>query len=261
MLKILLQARLKKLEPFWGLFLWCLLIFFLELVGLVQPVKILTQNLTKPLLSLNTNLVQAALTPYQELRHSYKAARRVQDLERKFAEASARLGELEQLKLENQKLRALLENSDRTLSPTQISTPILSYGQPAIDAGSNQGIDQFSPVLVEKTMVGLVSQALPDFSYVELLYQAKTQPVLAQTETGVQGLVKGDGKRVLLTELPADAVLEIGQRIETVGQKGIDRGLLIGRVRSIETGQSAGVKTVTIEQYVSFYDAVIVEVR
>ncbi|MBD3250441.1 MAG: hypothetical protein GF381_02650 [Candidatus Pacebacteria bacterium] len=237
------------------------LIFFAEFLGLATPIKSGLMSWLSPLLSFNVSLGQKVTAPVQQLNKAYKSAYRVQDLERRLAQAEAEVGRLKQLEKENQDLKKMLQNSDRSLEPALISSPILTWAQPAVAAGSQQGVKPSAPVLVNNTLVGRISQVRPDFSYIQLLKDRSTKPVLAETESGIQGLIQGDGRRVILTELPTESELSVGEKVVTLGQEGIGSGLFIGQIASIQSGHSAAVKQAVVEQYVSFYEAVAVEIR
>lgn len=214
-----------------------------------------------PAQAMSARLVYTFKQPYIFSQHVHKSARRVQDLELKYAQTSAELGELDALRAENQALRELLENSDRTLEESVLVTaPILSFSQPTIAAGSTDGVKEGALILSANTLLGIVTEVGDSQSKVALLSQKNTQPILATTELGVQGLVKGDGRRVLLTEIPIDEDIQINERVVTVGQKGVKRGEFIGRVVAVESEHSSSAKVAVLEPFVSFYESVIVEV-
>lgn len=219
------------------------------------------RQLGDPLLSFNVNLAKTVNTFVLNLRQQYLLARRVQDLELKLAQTYAQLGKLDQLEQENQELRQLLNSTDRTLNRVVLTQSILSFAQPVISIPRETEVLEGSAVLVEGTLVGLVKETRTDVGVVSLLWQKDSTAVLARTSSGVQGIVKGDGRRVIFTEIPIEEEIEIGQRVMTAGQRGVEGGLFIGEIRSIVSGESAAVKTAILEQYVSFYQASLVEVR
>jgi len=237
-------------------------ILLLEFVGFGKVVQNAGSWVFRPIQTLSTKSVLLLSQPYITTLHVHKASRRIQDLELKYAQSSAALGELDALRLENQALIELLENSDRTLNDTVIiASPILSYAQPAISAGSDDGVREGSLVLSANTLLGMVKDTTEKQSTVALLSQQNTQPILATTESGVQGLVVGDGRRVLLTEIPINEEIELNERVVSVGQKGVKRGVFIGRVVSIQSENSSSAKVAILEPFVSFYELVIVEVE
>jgi cell shape-determining protein MreC len=238
----------------------------------VEPVlRANAQRQVQPILRFNAHLGYKLLQPLLQARKLAHYARRLQDLERKLAIAQAQLGELEQLKQENQELRGLLENSDRKLTATYITQPILSFARAAVaidpqltNPAPGKQLFQIQPgqaVLVSQTLVGRISQVATNLAYVDLLWQQDVDPVLARTEQGVEGLVQGDGKRVLLTQVPVQSSLQVGDRVLTMGQPGIPGQIFVGQVQSIESGPAEATKQAVLEQYVSFYEAAVVEIR
>jgi cell shape-determining protein MreC len=87
------------------------------------------------------------------------------------------------------------------------------------------------------------------------------KPVLAKTVGGTMGLVRGDGRKILLTEVTQTLPLAIGELVVTVGQLQIEQNLVIGRVTSIQNDPANSVKQAVIEQLTSFFEVSLVEIR
>lgn len=190
-----------------------------------------------------------------------KSAVRIQELEQRLAEASASLAELETLRRENDELDFLLTNTDRPSARTVIVAPIIAFAQPAIAAGSQAGIKVGAIVLSRNTLLGQVTKVGSYESQVTLLLEANSQPVLAQTDAGVKGLIVGDGRKVLFTQVPKESVINVGDRIITLGQPQIEQNLPIGRIVKVINEPAASVQSAIVEQYASFFAAPVVEVR
>ena len=192
----------------------------------------------------------------------WKLTSRLEDLQYRYSEAAADLIKIKSLEQENQELRKLLENSDRSYRQVVITSPVISFAQSFIAAGSQSGIKTGSAVLYKDTLLGLIDQVEDRQSSVLLLSKLSDFYILAETETGVKGIIKGNGREVLLTEVKHDEQIEIGQLVFTSSQLGIEKGLLIGRVARVLTdNQAFAVKTAVIEQLVNFYEANLVEIK
>jgi rod shape-determining protein MreC len=237
-----------------------LVLWLVEFVGMSRTIRGWSELVTTPLLAQVTWVVQLAETPYYMGQNAFRATRRIQDLELRYSQALAELGELRALEKENEALRAMLENSDRKLVNNIITRPIVSFAHPTVAAGGAEGVKEGSLVLLGKTVVGRVSEVSEHTSKVDLLFHANASPIVAATETGVEGLLVGDGKRLVLTEVARDAQVTVGQRVMTLGQPGIPSDLLIGQVVAIESKPADPVKQVIVEQLVDFYQARVVEV-
>jgi cell shape-determining protein MreC len=109
-------------------------------------------------------------------------------------------------------------------------------------------------------MVGLVGDVAEHSSNVELLFQSPSINIVARTESGVEGIITGNGKQIIMSEVERDAQVSQGERVVTVGQPGIAPDLFLGQVVEIKNKPSAPVKQVVIEQIVDFYQARVVEV-
>ncbi len=239
-----------------------LIIFFLEWLGFLQLLKQYANKAIEPILKTNVQIARKVVHPISQLRDFRHAAYKIQSLEQQLAAAEVEVAQLRQLQQENQALRKLIENTDRQLVNSFVSRPILSLAQPAVSLPeSDKNFRLPRAVLVEQTLVGVATDRQDNLALVKLLWQQSNNAVLAKTASGVEGLIKGDGHKVLLTEIPMDSEIAIGERVVTVGQQGITDNLYIGKIRSIESGQEQAVKQAVVEQQISFYDAVVVELR
>lgn len=244
---------------FVALFVIFILFFlqFLNLLNLSTPI-----NLASAWKQKNFQLFQKINAPFRKITMLWKLTSRLEDLQYRYSEAAADLIKIKSLEQENQELRKLLENSDRSYRQVVITSPVISFAQSFIAAGSQSGIKTGSAVLYKDTLLGLIDQVEDRQSSVLLLSKLSDFYILAETETGVKGIIKGNGREVLLTEVKHDEQIEIGQLVFTSSQLGIEKGLLIGRVARVLTdNQAFAVKTAVIEQLVNFYEANLVEIK
>lgn len=247
-------------EWIWVIALICLLVLA-EFVGLGRYIRSGGERVLNPALTTTSRILVGLAGPLQYAQSLTTAQRRIQDLEQRYAEATAELGQMSALQVENEALRAMLRTSDIKLEERLLTTPIVSYGKPLIAGGSRDGIQTGAMVLIAQTLVGRVTTVSEHQAEVGLLSRTSTTPVLARTESGLEGVVRGDDKRVLLTEVPINEELTVGERVVTQGQAGIAPNILIGRVASVTSRPESAVQTAVIEQLVSFYEATVVEIR
>lgn len=260
MSKISLYGQSTRSKEYLTALLLIILVGMGEYVGWTTPVAGQTQRMINPILAFEAEIVRVVYWPFESLFVGYHSAEQLRTMQNKFAAQSAELHELAKLRRENQTLRGLLENSDRTLEDRKIASPVVSLAYPAVASGTKHGVSQGGMVTFQNTLLGVVTQVSEHQARVALLTKKDSLPVLAKTENGVQGIVVGDGKRVRLTEIPHSAEVNKGDRVVTVGQEGIKRDVLIGTIREVETRPSAPTQTAIIEQLVSFYDAPVVEI-
>lgn len=219
----------------------------------LQPNIALMQQ---PVVHFTQQMFQSATS----IKRMWYAAQELQALEVQYSQTITQLQDVEQVRSENRALRALLENSDRTLQRVVVAAPIVSFAMPAVQIGSQDGVQVGSVVVGEGTVLGVLSEVSSTNSRVELLAQLQSKPILAQTATGVQGLVRGERGSIWLTEVPSDAQIAVGERVATVGQVGIPKGLLIGVVSSTYARPQDATMQIQVRQLVSFYTTPLVEI-
>lgn len=188
-------------------------------------------------------------------------AEEVRSLKRSYAEALAKLSELETIKKENETLRGMIEKEGTTVEKKLLAAPIISYSLTSIAKGADSGIKVGALVYVGDTLAGRITRVEEIQSLVTLFTNPESEDVLVQTESGIQGLLVGTGKRLEVTQLPIQAAITTGERITTVGQPGIPPGQLIGIVAAVSQGQTAPMQVAVIDELNSFYTASLVEVK
>jgi cell shape-determining protein MreC len=237
-------------------------LLIMELTGFALPVQsFIYKNVVSPSKNLwvvNTSRITQRVSSFGKV---FNYAAHIQDLESRLADAAASLTELETLKKENQELRFLLENTDRPQTRTVLTRPVVSLSKPAVAGGHDLGLEEGSLVISRESLLGQLSKINKFESQVVLLHEKESTPILAKTESGVEGIVKGDGKKIIFTEVDKTAKLNTGEKIYSLGQNQIEQGILIGRISFIDQDLTSSVQTAIIDQYVSFFESPVVEVR
>jgi cell shape-determining protein MreC len=229
------------------------------LIGMVWLIESLGGNMPTTFLSKISPLSWSVQKPINLFTTSFKAAAKLQELELKYGLALSQISDLEHLAEENQELHDLLKTYTRNEAKFLIAE-VISYGQPSVSVGEAVGVKVGQPVLVSKNLVGLIDSVDKHHAQVKLLAQNKTTPILAQTQSGLEGLVVGDGRNILLTQLPQSAAISPGEKVTTVGQSQISPKIMIGEVEAVFDQPAAATKQAVISQVVSFYTTPTVEV-
>jgi rod shape-determining protein MreC len=164
-------------------------------------------------------------------------------LQRLAAQAAQAL-QLEQLQLENQRLRQLLTMRERISTPSTGAQVLYDAADPysrkvVIDRGQTHGIEPGSPVIDDSGVLGQVTRVYPLVSEVTLLVdREQTIPVL-NTRTGARNVAygqpsaQGDGMELRYTLSNADIVE--GDLLTTSGVDGVyPPGLPVARVVQVE---------------------------
>jgi rod shape-determining protein MreC len=163
---------------------------------------------------------------------------------KRLAQQAQRSAQVEQLGLENDRLRKLLVLRERTNTPAQAAEVMYDAADPftrrvMVDKGSVQGIKAGSPVIDEAGVLGQVTRVYPLSSEVTLLIDRDhTIPVL-NTRTGARSVVYGDpsqhGGTLELRFMAGNADVQQGDILSTSGVDGVyPPGLPVARVERVE---------------------------
>jgi cell shape-determining protein MreC len=182
-------------------------------------------------------------------------------LEKQYAQAAAAATQAAALEKENAELRKLLGEKERPSGEVQIVTSVSSYGRPTVVFDRGASVSEGNVVMYGRTVLGRVGVVSQNQATVELLSDQVLQPLLVKTEQGVLGLINGNGRQILLTEIPSNVELKVGEKIETAGQPGVSPHLFVGEVQSIQKIPDLPVQTAVVAQPVNFYQTDLVELR
>ncbi len=157
---------------------------------------------------------------------------------------SQRANQVEQLSLENGRLRQLLDLRERLPTPAQAAQVRYDVADPysrkvIIDRGSLKGVVAGSPVLDENGVLGQVTRVYPMVSEVTLITDRDQAIPVLNTRTGVRGLAFGDASSrqggLELRFMAASADVQMGDLLTTSGVDGVyPPGLPVARVEKVE---------------------------
>lgn len=244
-----------------GLVLIVVGIFLLERVGWAQQLQQRTMQLLQPVEYLGIKTATVLEFPFYLIEQERQTAAEIQELKRSYAQTLARLSELEAIEKENEALRTLVSESGTSTKKKKLAAPVLSYSLTAIALGSEDSVQEGALVYISDVLMGRVTTVSKTQSQVTLFSARDSEPVLVKTEAGVQGLLVGTGKRVELTQVPIQTVINPGERLTTVGQPGIPPEQFVGVVASVSQPATAPMQTAVVDQLESFYSTSLVEVR
>lgn len=239
--------------------LWWLVVALLQLLNFWQLPQNLLAKLIQPMQTASVELFVGFNQAWQQAKYLKNSARRVQDLERQLAFAQASLAEQTTLREENQILRDKLKTFD-SRNQQIISFAISSFTRPAIAVGSAQGVQLNDPVLINNTLIGVVDQVASNYAFIKLLKDFTDRAVLVKTAGGVEAILRGDGRRIVLEEINMSAQLDLKDQVMTLGQPGIPRGLAVGYVSEINKQPTDLAQRALLDQLVDFYQSSLVEV-
>ncbi len=151
---------------------------------------------------------------------------------------------VEQLSLENARLRALLEMRERLSAPALAAQVLYDTADPytrrvVIDRGLLHAVQAGSPVIDETGIVGQVTRVYPLVSEVTLITDRNQAIPVLNVRTGVRGLAFGDatlgGGLLELRFMDANVDMQKGDLLTTSGVDGVyPAGLPVAKVIKIE---------------------------
>ncbi|MEO6972632.1 MAG: rod shape-determining protein MreC [Rhodoferax sp.] len=157
---------------------------------------------------------------------------------------SLRASQVEQLTLENNRLRKLLDLREHINTPAQAAEVLYDAADPysrkiIIDKGTAQGIVAGSPVIDESGVLGQVTRVSPLLSEVTLVIDRDQAIPVLNTRTGVRGVAFGDpvsqGGMLDLRFMPASTDVVQGDLLTTSGVDGVyPPGLPVAKVTKVE---------------------------
>jgi rod shape-determining protein MreC len=166
------------------------------------------------------------------------------EAKKRLATQAQRAVQVEQLNLENDRLRKLLALRERTSTPAQAAEVMYDAADPftrrvMVDKGQLQGVKAGSPVIDDAGVLGQVTRVYPLSSEVTLLIDRDhTVPVL-NTRTGARSVVYGDpsvhGGTLELRFMAGNADVQQGDILSTSGVDGVyPPGIPVARVEKVE---------------------------
>ncbi|MDP3654897.1 MAG: rod shape-determining protein MreC [Rhodoferax sp.] len=162
----------------------------------------------------------------------------------KLSHLAQRANQVEQLALENSRLRKLLDLRERLQSPAMAAQVLYDAADPytrkvVIDKGMADKVGLGSPVLDEFGVLGQVTRVYPMVSEVTLITDRDHAIPVLNVRTGARGVAFGDtsthADALELRYMAANADVAVGDLLTTSGVDGIyPPGLPVARVEKVE---------------------------
>ncbi len=210
----------------------------------VQPLRAVIATVLYPAQWLALQPVQV-VQEFSGYLTDLKTARKTEEAARQqLVEQSSRAGQVEQLQLENARLRQLLELRARLTVPAQAAQVLYDATDPysrrvVIDKGQVQGIVPGSPVMDEAGVLGQITRVYPFVSEITLLIDRDQVIPVVNTRTGARSVAYGDpsasGGALELRYMSATEDVKEGDLLTTSGVDGVyPPGLPVARVNSVD---------------------------
>jgi rod shape-determining protein MreC len=199
----------------------------------------------------------AALRPIRAVRWSAdyfeslaSAQRAEKEARLELAGQSQRANQVEQLMLENTRLRKLLDLHSRIATPSVAAEVLYDAADPytrkvIIDKGLAQGIEAGSPVIDESGVLGQVTRVHPLISEVTLVTDREQAIPVLNARTGARSVAYGDpsphGGSLQLRFMASNADVQAGDLLTTSGVDGVyPPGLPVAKVEKVDRRADSG---------------------
>lgn len=211
---------------------------------LVKPLRVGLSAVLYPVqwMALQPVLLVQGGGQYFESRHT--AQTKEIEAQRKLERLTQRATQVEQLALENTRLRALLGLRDRVSAGSQAAQVLYDAADPythkvILDQGALAGVRAGSPVLDETGVLGQVTRVYPAVSEVTLVTDRDQAIPVLNTRTGERGVAFGESswraKGMELRFMSTNADVQPGDILTTSGVDGVyPPGLPVAKVEKIE---------------------------
>ncbi len=212
--------------------------------GITRPVRAAIADVLYPaqwLVLQSVNQVRGGAGYFQSLQSAQSAAEQMRVA---IALQSQKSNQVEQLAMENTRLRQLLELRERITTPAQAAQILYDAADPysrkvIIDRGQAHGVVAGSPVIDGFGVIGQVTRVFDRVSEVTMITDGDQAIPVLNTRTGVRGVAFGDltvasgGMELRFT--PADTDVQAGDVLSTSGVDGVyPAGLAVARVDKVE---------------------------
>ena len=212
--------------------------------ALVRPLRVAVASMLYPVQWLVLRPVLWVQGGTQYLESLQTSLSHEQATQRKLELQSLRANQVEQLTLENSRLRQLLSLRDKLTTPWQAAQVLYDAADPytrkvIIDRGGIEGVLDGSPVLDENGVLGQVTRVYPMVSEVTLVTDRDQAIPVLNTRTGARGVAFGDpalrANALELRYMAANADVQAGDLLTTSGVDGVyPAGLPVAKVDKVD---------------------------
>ncbi len=210
----------------------------------MQPLRVALAAVLYPVqwLAMRPVLLTQSAGQYFESLTTAQAAQEA--ARRKLGLQSQRANQVEQLVLENERLRKLMGLRERLQSPALAAQVLYDAADPytrkvIIDKGLADHVGLGSPVLDESGVLGQVTRVYPLVSEVTLITDRDQAIPVLNTRTGARGVAFGDvsthADAMELRFMAANADVAVGDLLTTSGVDGVyPPGLPVARIEKVD---------------------------
>lgn len=179
-------------------------------------------------------------------------------LRRKNLELADEVSRLREAKLQNFRLRKLLdlqqETSFRVIASKVVAKNLLLFRNTlTLDVGTSDGVQESMPVLNEDGLVGMVTNTSSHYAIVNILLNTTFRVSGKVQRSRVDGIVRWNGDVLLFDNVPKTRDVQVGDVVVTSGYSQIfPPNIRVGVVKSIDDQVGSLFKRIVITPAVDF---------
>jgi len=238
-----------------GFFLVLVLIsiclFVIDSLGWVRAIRRGIENVLVPVEKAVYSASRLVGVPLEMVRFSRSGMARITDLERQLAQLSVDTVRVYELEKENEAMRKLLGVS---LPPqwSYVPAAVIGKGEKlALGVGEIHGLRGGEAVVWQDIFLGTVASVSKRQSVVRLLVDPESRVSTFVPRSGIDGLLVGRfGSQMVFSQVLQAGDLREGDLVATLGESGIPRGLLVGKVGKILSDETDVYKEALVEPIV-----------
>ena len=180
------------------------------------------------------------------------------ELARKNRELRAQLVAVNETRLENERLKKLLDfveaDPRKVLPALVVAEDASSWARTiVIDKGGKHGVHEGQPVVVAEGIVGRVIKSAATSSRVLLVTDASSSVASLIQHNRTRGVSRGNGQGLDLEYALRDALIEKGDLVVTSGMGGVfPKGLVVGRVVTAQRNEFGLFQQIELQPAVDF---------
>lgn len=193
----------------------------------------------------------------------FNASRQNEQLTREIAELKGRLQVLEECRLENERLKKLLDIQTKSPGNLKVTAATVIGRDPGnwfktvtLNKGSRQGVEVNMTVLVPEGLVGRVIRVSDNTAQVMLITDPRSAISSLVQETRSPGIVEGTADtsgRLRMIHIPYDVFVRKGQTVVTSGLGSFfPKGIVIGQIMEVKKDPTGLFYNAVIQPAVDF---------
>lgn len=238
-----------------------------DATGPLHSVRSLVAGIVTPFDRVSSVIGQSTDTLGSSLANATARPQTISDLQDQIEELSALVMRYEEYRLENERLKMLLDLKDAyDLEGTVahiLRTSIDSFNQTiTIDKGSEDGLAVGMPVMSPNGLIGQIESVAPHTSQIRLLTDPNSGVAVIIESSRAEGVLTGSYSGLLyLDYIYPDVTVVPGDAIITSGGGGVyPKGIIIGEVTSVQCAPSDVFQTIIVKPLVKvrYYEEVLV---